>query len=62
MGHNSVVSGYPRFIGISWIDGLSTEPSSFGVSHTYYIRRPRTHNLQQPMDPGMSHLLQYYYS
>ena len=32
MGHNSVVSSYLKFIGILWVDGLSTEPPGFGVS------------------------------
>ena len=33
MEYNSVVYGYPKSIGIPLVDGLSTEPSSFGVSH-----------------------------
>ena len=32
MGHNSVVSGYPKSIGIPWVDRLSTGPSGFGAS------------------------------
>ena len=32
MGHNSVVSGYHKSIGIPQVDGLSTGPSGFGVS------------------------------
>ena len=32
MGHNSVVSGYLKSIGIPLVDGLSTGPSGFGVS------------------------------
>ena len=32
MGHNSVVLGYPKSIGILWVDGLSTGPPGFGVS------------------------------
>ena len=31
MGHNSVVSGYPKSIGIPWVDGLSTGPPGFWV-------------------------------
>ena len=30
MGHNSVVSGHPKSIGISRVDGLSTGPSDLG--------------------------------
>ena len=26
MGHNNVVLGHPKFIGILWVDGLSTGP------------------------------------
>ena len=37
MEHNSVVSGYPNSIGISWVDVLSTGPSGFGTSHDIYI-------------------------
>ena len=33
MGHNSVVSGYPKSIGIPWVDGLSMGPPGFGASH-----------------------------
>ena len=33
MGHNSVVSGYPKSTGIPRVDGLSTGRSGFGVSH-----------------------------
>ena len=32
MGHNSVVSGYPKSTGISRVDELSTEPPGFGAS------------------------------
>ena len=32
MGHNSVVSSYPKSIGIPQVDGLSIGPPSFGVS------------------------------
>ena len=32
MGHNSVISGYPKSIGIQWVDGLSTGPPGFGAS------------------------------
>ena len=32
MGHNSVVSGYPKSTGIPWVDGLSMGPLGFGVS------------------------------
>ena len=31
MGYNSVVSSYPKFIGILWVDGLSIGPLGFGV-------------------------------
>ena len=30
MGHNSIVSGHPKSIGISLVDGLSMGPSDFG--------------------------------
>ena len=30
MGHNSVVSGHPKSIGISRVDELSTGPSDLG--------------------------------
>ena len=33
MGHNSVVLGYSKPTRISQVDGLSTEPPGFGVSH-----------------------------
>ena len=33
MGHNSVVSGYPKSTGIPRVNGLSTGPSGFGASH-----------------------------
>ena len=33
MGHNSVVSSHPKSTGIQLVDGLSTGPSGFGVSH-----------------------------
>ena len=32
MGHNSVVSGHSKSIGISRVDGLSTGPPEIGVS------------------------------
>ena len=32
MGHNSVVSGYPKSAGISRVDGLSTGSPGFGAS------------------------------
>ena len=32
MGQNSVVSSYPKSIGIPRVDGLSTGPSGFGAS------------------------------
>ena len=32
MGHNSVVLGYSKSIGIPRVNGLSTGPSGFGVS------------------------------
>ena len=30
MGHNSVVLGYPKFIGSPRVNGLSTEPGVLG--------------------------------
>ena len=33
MGHNSVVSSYPKSIEIPQVDGLSTEPLSFEALH-----------------------------
>ena len=30
MGHNSVVSGHPKSIGIPWVDGLSMRPLDLG--------------------------------
>ena len=33
MRHNSVVSSYPKSTGILRVDGLSTGPTDFGVSH-----------------------------
>ena len=32
MGHNNVVSGYPKSIEILRVDGLSTGPLGFGAS------------------------------
>ena len=37
MGHNSVVSGYPKSMGIPWVDGLSTRPSGFRASHMFLL-------------------------
>ena len=34
MGHNSVVSGYPKSIGIPRVNGLSTGPPDLGF-HRY---------------------------
>ena len=31
MGHNSMVSGYPKSTGIPLVDELSTGPSGFGA-------------------------------
>ena len=39
MGHNSVVSGYPKSTGISRVDRLSTGLSGFGASH--YVEQLR---------------------
>ena len=33
MGHNNVVSGYPKSTEFSWVDGLLTGPPGFGASH-----------------------------
>ena len=33
MGHNNVVSGYPKSTIILQVDGLSTGPPGFGASH-----------------------------
>ena len=33
MGQNSVVSGYPKSIGILRVEGLSTRSPGFGASH-----------------------------
>ena len=30
MGHNIVVSGYPKSTGILWVEGVSTGPSDLG--------------------------------
>ena len=32
MGYNNVVSGHPKSMGISLVDGLSTGPLGFGAS------------------------------
>ena len=32
MGHNSVVSGYPKSIGIPQVEGFSTGPPGSGAS------------------------------
>ena len=37
MGRNSVVSSYPKSIGIPQVDGLSTGPPGFGPLHTNTI-------------------------
>ena len=31
MGHNSVVLGYSKSMGITWVDGLSTGPPDLGL-------------------------------
>ena len=41
MGHNSVVSGYPKFIGISRVDELSTGPLGFGESQDIFMEQPK---------------------
>ena len=33
MGHNSVISGYPKSIGIPHVDGLSAGTPGFLASH-----------------------------
>ena len=33
MGHNGVVSGYPKSTGIPRVDGLLTGPPGFRASH-----------------------------
>ena len=33
MGHNRVMSGYSKSTGIPQVDGLSTGPPGFGMSH-----------------------------
>ena len=38
MGHNSVVSGYLKSIGIPRVDGLSTRPLGFEASQKESIR------------------------
>ena len=43
MGHNYVVSGYLKFIGISRVDGLSTGPPGFGVSQIWILLYPEIH-------------------
>ena len=44
MGHNSVVSGYPKSIGISRVDGMSTGPLGFGVSQESVMTRGMVHD------------------
>ena len=39
MGHNSVVSGHSKSIGIPRVDGLSKGPSNLGASHNEYVLR-----------------------
>ena len=39
MGHNSVVSGYPKSIGISRVDGLST--GSLDLGRHRLVSEPR---------------------
>ena len=36
MGHNSVVSGYPKSTGIMRVEGLSMGPPSFRASQTLF--------------------------
>ena len=36
MGHNSVVSGYSKIIGIPWVNGLSMRPWDLG-RHTLSV-------------------------
>ena len=36
MGHNSVVSGYPKPPRIPWVDGLLTGPLDFGASPSHF--------------------------
>ena len=37
MGHDSVVSGYPKSTGIPRVDELSTGPPGFGASHILFV-------------------------
>ena len=37
MGHNSVISGYPKSIGIPRVDELSTGPLDFRASQFSYL-------------------------
>ena len=45
MGHNSVVSGHPKFIRIPQVDGLSTGPFDLGChknnkkNHSFIFKR-----------------------
>ena len=41
MGHNSVVSGYPKSIGIPQVDGLLTGPLGFGESQEIFMEQPK---------------------
>ena len=36
MGHDSVVSGHPKSIGIPQVDGLSTRPPKIRASHVQH--------------------------
>ena len=40
MGHNSVVSGYPKSTGIPQVDGLSMGPPGFRASQRRSIAKP----------------------
>ena len=38
MGHNSVVSGHRKSIGMSRVDGLSTRPPNLGRHSSHHAR------------------------
>ena len=42
MRYNSVVSGYPKSTGVSWVDGLVNGPLSFEASHFMHIKKTAT--------------------
>ena len=54
MGHNSVVSGYPKSTGILWVDRLSKGPPGIGASHLWWSFMRSKEALYMKLIKGLS--------